>query len=251
VSLLRQIVEGLRFSALGLLSAMLPSPERDRLRRDHGVDPPSSSLTIGIAETAAGALLFLAGGIAWSRGGAGLMSSALLENWWPGLSTTHFQGTGLIGWLSWFLHPEAWLYGFVGLTGMVRCVAFAATREAVAEPVVWAALRGYQALRRRSWVKERERLLGPPRPDRIVEAPDGSIVVLTCRDKPEWNESVTIEVDERFYRLDGIEDRADGEWQVIAYRLRPQKEGEVFRTLVHYNGVRSCIPTYRDRGPTM
>jgi hypothetical protein len=216
----------------GLLAALTPQPWRDRLAAERGIDVPRFSLALGLLQLVAGVLLFLSGGISYVRGGALVTSFALLENWSDTLSTTDFQGGGLVNWIAWFLHPIAWLTGFVALTGLVRCVAFVATRETVAEPVVWLGLRLYETTRRRRRTADRLRTLGPLRPDRIVEEDAGQRVLLTCRERPEIREGVTVEIDGRFYALDGIEERPDGEWTILAYRLREQGEGAVIRKLL-------------------
>jgi hypothetical protein len=216
----------------GWVAALLPPPARDRLAREHGVDVPRCSLALGLAQLALGLLGFMSGGIAYMRGASLSLSWLLIENWEPGVSTTDMQGGGLVSWLGWFLHPLAWLTGFVALTGLVRIVAFVATREPVAEPLVWLVVRLREAFVRRRDSRRRERDLGPPRPDRFVEDPDGRLVLLSCRERPEIHGGVTVEVDGRFWLFESVEDRPDGEWTCRAYRLRRQQEGELIRRLL-------------------
>jgi hypothetical protein len=63
--------------------------------------------------------------------------------------------------------------------------------------------------------------------------PDGrGLLVLSARDKPDWNERVTIEYEGAFYRLVRQEDRPHDRGVDVAYLLRPQKPGELIRSLV-------------------
>ncbi len=220
--------------ATGLAAALLPSPERERLARSRGVHVAPFSLLLGLIELALGILLFMAGGLAFMRGGATATSLLLLENWDPTLSTTHFQGAGLVNWLAWMLHPVAWLFASVALVGMARCVAYAATREAVPEPAVWALLRLWQAAGARLEEQRRRQAFGPERPDRLERRPDGGLMLFTQHERPDWNEDVTIEVEGRFYRLSGVEQRRHGPWAVLAYRLEEREASEVVRGLVRY-----------------
>ena len=79
--------------------------------------------------------------------------------------------------------------------------------------------------------RRRLRALGPWRPDRIVQV-DTGLVVLSSRDKPDWNERVTIEYRGGFYRLVRREDRAHDRWVDAAHVLRKQQPGELIRRLV-------------------
>src|SRR5436305_1014908 len=75
---------------------------------------------------------------------------------------------------------------------------------------------------------------GAERPDRVLRDPDGDLVVLACREKPEWNERITLEIGERFYRLHRVEERADRGFHAHAYLLREIDDNEVFRGLLRY-----------------
>jgi len=218
-----------------LLVALLPSPERDRYARDRGVDAPRWSFALGLVQMAVGTFVWFRGALAFIGAAADDQVWVLLENWWPGLSSTHLQGVGLVNWFAWCLHPVSWPFAYLGLTGLLRCAAFGIGREAVGEPVVWAGMRLTQAFARRRRARTREAELGPARPDRILERASGGVVVLTCREKPDWNELVTIEIGDRHFRLDGVEEVRDGSRLTIAYALRPEDPHAVIRRLVRYD----------------
>jgi len=218
----------------GVLAALLPSPERERFARPREIDAPRWSFEIGLLQGVAGVVLFMAAGLAYTRPATTDQALILLRNWWPGLSTTHFQSLGLINWLSWWLSPASWPFTYLAFVGSARCIAFAIAREAVGEPVVWAAIRALQHARGARTARSRRARLGPLRPDRVLRGKGTDLLVLTCRDKPEWIPTVTIEIADRFYRLLDVHDRQDGEWSVVVYSLREQEPQAVIRGLVHY-----------------
>jgi hypothetical protein len=217
-----------------LVAALLPSPERERYARPREIDAPRGSFELGLLQGATGLAMFLMGGLAFMRPATAEQSMFLLENWFPGLSTTHFQSLGLINWFAWFLFPGSWPFAYLALVGLARCSAFAVTREAVGEPIVWLGLRVWQRVRGRAAHRAREKRLGPLRPDRVLPGKGGDLFVLSCRDKPEWTPAATLEIEDRFYRLVSAEERRDGEWSVLVYRLREHETEAVIRTLVHY-----------------
>jgi hypothetical protein len=223
-----------RWLADGLLVAILPSPERDRYARDREIDAPRWSFAVGLLQMAAGTFIWFRVGLAFIGAGTDDLTRVLLENWWPGLSTTHLQGVGLVNWLTWCLHPVSWPFAYLGLTGLLRCAAFGISREALGEPVVWAGMRLAQTTARRRREKRREADLGPVRPDRIREREQGGVWVLSCREKPEWNDLVTIEIGDRLFRLDGVEELREGSRVTIVYALRSEAPNAVIRRLVRY-----------------
>lgn len=220
--------------ARGLWATMLPDPERGRFAAAHEIDAPAWSVLVGLIQLLFGTFTFLYGGLAFMFGASVLPSMTLLENWFPGLSTTHFQGVMLVNWFAWFLHPMSWPLAYLALVGLMRCVAFGVSREAVGDPLVLAVAR----LTQRTGASHRERRwrrrLGPQRPDRIVDDPGADLVVLSCREKPEWNTIATIEIDDRYYRVTAVEIRRDGSWEALAYLLREQEAGRLVRRLIPY-----------------
>jgi len=230
----RWVVHLLREAALHGLAVLLPDPERGRLARRHSLDAPLASLVLGLAQGVVGAGGYMAAGIAFLRGVASDSSRQLLENWSPELTSTHVNATGLAGWLVWLVHPLSWPWAYLALVGAMRAVAFAATREAVGEPLVVAGLRTAQhvaaAMRRRRELRR----LGPPRPDAVTADGDG-LVVVTCRPKPDWNETATVEIDGRHYRVAARSTGRDGGHEAIVYRLAPAHPGAIVRRLVRYD----------------
>lgn len=218
----------------GLWVALLPSPDRQRFAREHGLDAPRWSLAVGFLQGGIGVTLFVVGGIAFFRAVSGDLSQQLLENWQPGLTSTHFRATGMMGWLAWLVYPASWPWSYLALNGLGRCVAFAITREAFGDPLVLIALRGIQRVRGGREARRREAELGPLRSDRVFREGE-DVLVVTCREKPGWDESATVEIEGWYYRLAGVEERREGAWKSIVYRLSPCDETAAIRRLVPYS----------------
>jgi len=221
----------------GVWAALLPAPERQRFARERRLDAPLWSLALGLVQGGLGLVLFVVGGLAFTRGVSGDLSQGLIENWQPGLSTTHFRATGLVGWLAWLIWPTSWPRSYLALVGLGRCLAFAITREAFGEPLLIPVIRVLQRASRRRREQAREARFGPLRPDRIL-AEGEEILVVSSRPKPGWDEAVTVEIEDRYYRLASVEERTDGAWSSLVYRLREQDATSAIRRLVRYGPPR-------------
>jgi len=224
----------------GLLALITPDPERTELARESRLDVPLWSFCIGVVE-------FLGCGL-WLVGDAQqFIENAVAEHARlffeeKGQPTT-FEETlalywsGALAWFVWLMRPYTWLLGSFVVAGVGRMVAFGLNREGMGEPVVWAALRLWQLTGRLLRGSRRKMQFGPLRPDRWLREPGSDLVLLTCRERPDWNEYVTIEVGEQFYRLKRVEERRDGAWKAYAYLLREENPNEIIRALVRYEPV--------------
>lgn len=226
---LKNFIEQLRFVVLGLTAALLPSPESYRCATRWGVDAAAYSMILGIVEATSGGLLFFFGGIAAVTGTSPLLGIAMLENWLPGLTSVHFMGAGLLALATWLIHPFAWFLALVGLTGVVRIFAFVASRESVGEPFVWAVLRIVQLTSQRATGAKRTRELGPLRPDRLEYKGASSLRIISSRERPEWTDGTTLEVNGRFFSYGGNENVMDGSHCAISYSFSEVDANEVLR----------------------
>ncbi len=226
---LRYFSEQLRFVILGLMVALLPSPENQRLGARWGVDVAAYSIILGIVEVASGGLLFFFGAIAAITGTSPLLGIVLLENWVPGLNSVHFMGVGLLALATWLVHPLAWFLALVGLTGAVRVFAFVVGRESVGEPVVWLILRIGQLAHRRAIGAIRARGLGPLRPDRLEYDGDTGLRIISSRERPEWVEGTTLELNGRFFLYADVGDVMDGIHCAVSYTFTELDCNEVLR----------------------
>ena len=223
---------------LDLLAAFLPSPERDELVR-RGADPLVWSLVLGLVEFLAGGSLLISNAIASFQEMANANAAFVLEKMDPqALSSTAnrmaITSSGPILWLTWVARPTTWLLASIPVVGIARLVTFGINHDSVGEPLVWLPLRIWQLVRRRLAVSRDLLRFGPERPDRVLREPGCDLVVLSCRPKPDWNERVTIEISERFYRLHRAEERQDGSFWAHAYLLREAPDNEIIRALIRY-----------------
>lgn len=257
--MLRTVLAYCSWAARGVLSAVLPAPERDRIAASYQISPPRWSFALGMTGGALGLLLYMDGALGFMGLLGGEQALALLDSEMPGFGRL----AGIMTWLTWHLQPEAWLYMYLALMGLVRVLAFAITGQAVAEAVILPPLRGIQWLRGRTARQARLVQLGPTRSDRVLAERGGDLVVLSCRKKQDWDEVATIKIAGRFYRLIDVADRQDGLWTTIAYRLREIESTDAVRKLVKsdlrpptgYSGATKTPPAgrlwYFAFGPTM
>jgi len=242
---LRHLVEQLRLVILGVTAALMPSPEGQRLANRWGVDAAAFSIVLGFVEAAGGGLLWFFGGVAAVTGTSPLLGMTLLENWFPGLDPVHFMGAGLLALATWLVHPLAWLLALIGLTGAVRIIAFVANREAVGEPVVWAVVRLGQLTIRGTRTKRRVGDLGPPRPDRLQYEGISGLRIVSSRDRPEWGDGTTLEVDGRFFAYVGASDVRDGMYGAVRYEFTELEPNEVLRNPQPYRPLTVSAATTR------
>ena len=130
------------WAARGLLSAVLPPPERDRIAAGYQISPPRWSFALGVIGGATGLLLYMDGALGFMGSLGGDQALLLLDTEMPGLGRL----AGIMAWVAWHLQPEAWIYMYLALMGLFRVSTFVATGQAVAEPVILARLRGLQWL---------------------------------------------------------------------------------------------------------
>jgi hypothetical protein len=221
-------------------AALLPTPERGRLLQRFDFTPPvvKASWWLAAVQVALGPVWFLRG-LAYAQAYAARGVAILLNG--P-LKDAGTNATGaIVGSPLYFLSYMATLEGFVLeyviATGIFRIVVLVGSGQPVGDPLVSAVAWLRRTHRRRSWETQRLRQLGPERPDRILEAPNGGLVVLCSREKVSWHERVSIQFGEDLFRLVRVEERPRGEWTDIAYVLRPQEPGEIIRDLVRLDGV--------------
>ncbi len=229
----------------GILAVFLPDPERAELARQSTVDGPLLSFWIGFLEFFGFGGYLVHDGMTFMRrvvdGNAALfLEHAQVDTFDEQLA---LNWSGALGWLIWLLRPLTWFLVLQMTTGIGRMLTFGISRQVLGEPLVLAGLRIAQGLRAAASGSRRKVREGPLRRDRWQQEEDGTLVLLTCREKTDWNEYVTIEIGERFFRLNRMELREDGPWRAYAYLLRESDSGEVIRSLVRYE------PTIPDSSP--
>jgi len=190
-----------------LLALVLPAAEREELERRYGVRPAALSALVGVLE-------FWLGLVVYGLG-------------FPGI------GGGIVAWTLWHANPVTWLGLLIMWTGILRGASYLSNRDSFGEPLVWLFLRLAQG---KGALSERRRIaaeFGEERPDRVVIDPDGGLVLLASRHKPEWDEYRTARLEDRFFKIAAVEKRTDGRFSVVAYRLEEVPESEPLRGIVH------------------
>jgi hypothetical protein len=222
---------------LDLLAALLPSPERDELVR-RGADPLVWSAVLGLVEFLVGGPFLISNAVAYIQELANANAELVLQMDPQVLASTAnriaITSNGPILWLTWAARPFTWLLASIPLVGIARLVAFGVSQDTVGEPLVWLPLRIWQLVRRRLDASRDRLRFGPERPDRVLREPGCDWVVLSCRPKADWNERVTIEIGERFYRVNRAEERQDGSFWAHAYLLCEAPDNEIIRALIRY-----------------
>ncbi len=223
-----------------ILALILPYPERQPYRRVVPVDIPFWSFVLGLAEFLGGGALAVHNGIQMLQQIARGNARAILDNN-PGFLGSEegaiaYGLSGSLNALVWFAMPTTWVLLSIPLVGMMRLVSFAASRETSGEFFAWVLVRlGQLANRQRRGAVKKARF-GPRQPDRLIEEPGCDRVLLTSMRQPDWNELVTVEIDECFYKVIGEEERRmPGEtFMVYAYKLQVEHENAVIRRLLRY-----------------
>jgi hypothetical protein len=129
--------------------------------------------------------------------------------------------------------PVAWVGLLMMVTAVLRWANYLANRDSLGEPLVWLFLRLLQLMRGADARRRGRRDFGSERPDRIVVDPDGTVVLLAGRLKPDWDDFRTVRVESRFFKIRAVEERAKGDYRAVAYLLEELPESEVLRGIVH------------------
>lgn len=223
-----------------LLALVLPDPERREQTRRVSADIPFWSALLGLAEFIGGAVYLVHDGMTFLQGTAERNASAIMANdptfFGSKENALAYYWSGSFNVLEWLSQPLTPILLTVPVVGMVRLVAFAASREASGEFLVWAFVRLAQLFGRQRRKAADKARFGVRRPDKLVEEPGCDLVLLTSTPQSEWNEYVTVEIGERFYKVTGQEvRRPPGErWSVYAYKLDEEPENAVIRRLLRY-----------------
>lgn len=229
--------DGLTAALAGILAALVPREPREGIVRRWGVDPPFWSGLLGLVEVFACPLALVADFLRVvprlvDQGADAVLAAGFEEHPHDSLAV---MWSGAFAWLRWLTSPLAMLLVLLTVTGAVRLVSFALTREAVSEPLVWLGWRLWRGFVRAPSLATRDAVrFGPARPDLVLPLEDGGLLVLSRDPKEEWNERITIQVGDRFFRLAEAGERREGSWHWHAYRLREEDPSAVIRGLVLY-----------------
>ena len=230
------VIRSAVFVFLSLIAAVLPAGDRRRLSRRYSLGLNGASLFVGATQVMVGGAVWAYGFLIYGGRISNLQTAAAGMNVEPSESLPTLMFAGPLTFIAYLLTPVGLLLAYITLTGVMRLVVLGTVREPLGDPLLVLVLWGGRSFRRGSVRQAQLARLGPERPDRIKEEGALDLVVLSCREKPEWNKRVTIQIGSRFYRLRGVGERQDGAQRAITYHLREADPGEVVRGLVRYDG---------------
>ncbi len=226
-----RLFRGVGLVFLSLAAALLPARDRERLRSRYPIDLNGATLFAGLFQLAVGPVWAYAF-LVYAERLADFQSTAAGMNVEPNVSMPILMLAGPLTFFSYLLTPIGLVLGYIAMTGLLRLIVLATVREPMGDPPLCLVLWGVRSVRRESARRAQLARLGPERPDRILREAGSDLVVISCREKSGWNDLVTIQAGNRFYRLLGVEERQDGPHRAIAYLLSEADENEVVRALV-------------------
>ena len=217
-------------------SALLPVVERERLHQRLSYEVPTVPASWALALVQVGLIpVWAILGIEYLSNVAGIEAAAALDSG-AAVTTRDLQLASVALAFAYLFSPLGLFLEYAIVTGAFRLAGVVASGRPVGDPLVSGFAWLMRAARSKRVERQRLRELGPERPDRIIEHEGDGLLVLCSREKAEWDERVTIQFGERFYRLAHREERPYGKWTAIAYVLRPTQPGEVIRGPVRLEG---------------
>jgi hypothetical protein len=153
------------------------------------------------------------------------------------LGYNDFFAVGALGYINYLLHPLTLLLVYCYGEGIVRALEAVYHERMPGLGVVALAWRGVEAARARARRARRQALLGPARPDEVVEpgrSPLGMLEIYSVEDRA-WSDVQVVDFGGEFYQLaskDLVERGAHHAWRYLLHRL---DDNEVIRgAIVRY-----------------
>lgn len=141
------------------------------------------------------------------------------------------SGTAVLITFEFLLYPISLLLGYFLMEGLVRFAAGLITSEAIPTLPVWL---GFKLIEFEQARKRARRLKLMPA-DQFELLTEQRVRIRSALRKAEWNGSVTISIDERWYEIES-EERGSAPY-VYIYLLRPASPGKILRRLERYELV--------------
>jgi hypothetical protein len=182
-----------------------------------------------MAESAAGAILFISGMIAFGHSfGQYVYIYAATQ---PQTKLAELFGMGALAYISYLLTPAAWLFLYLFIEGLVRGLEVAFHGSQPGLGLLHVGMRLADLARRALREAHRKSLAGPPRPDEVIMPdthPEGLLEIRCARPKP-WSERQVLTMDGEFYLMVGLGFGKREERHAHWYLFRPLEEREVMR----------------------
>lgn len=217
---------------LGLVLALLPErfrrkwlpPWRDNLR--------SSAAVSGVVQTLTAVGVLLARYPKFVNDQVAQIDVRVINGMAEKGGETAVRGIGVILLFAYVLLPLSILLIYFAFEGVVRFVAAMTTGEVVGTlPLTLIDVAGQK------WnAYHAEKKLGPRVPDLVSVPPDGGgydLTIASCREKPGWNDLMTISLNEVLYEVAGYEEGEEPRRYV--YQLRRAPLHKVVRGLHRYD----------------
>ena len=229
---MRELIFWTRDVLIALLVAALP----ERAKREgtlRAYSTTAAHVVSGAVEAVASAGFFIVGMISYVRDFSRGVGWTYLTSQ-PNLDTGHFFGVGALGFLSYLLRPLSLALVYCYLEGILRAfdAAFSGSHLGLgAVSLVWRAAQAISSRSRRFQVAV---MIGPPRPDEVVEpgaSRFGMLEIYSVEEKP-WRELQVVEFSGRFFQLAEKRLVERGEHHAWRYLLHELEEREVIRGAV-------------------
>jgi hypothetical protein len=233
-----------------LLVALLP----EALKREGRLSAwasPAAHVVSGLGESLLCAALFWVGMIRYVTDFGRTAGWTYLIHQ-PTLDTGSFLGVGALAYLSYLLQPQAVLLLYCFVEGLCRALGTVYGDRlpglGLARLVWW----GWHLARQRSRAAKLALLLGPDRPDELVQPADSRYRMLelyTVADKL-WSDEQVLAIGGAFYRLASKRLIRRGVHHAYQYLFHELEEREVIRgVIVRYQPPSAAEPPAPDPGP--
>ena len=220
------------------LALVLPLPERQRYEREVSADIPFWSLLLGLLEIFAAFFVLVDDYFAtmtniMAQTGAVMGDAANSANFDERLA---FHWLGALNAVLWFFQPFTLFFFLVFATGVLRIASFISSRDALGEPLAVLVLRLSQAIGNRYAETKVQVSLGPERPDRFLPGEAGDRILLSARERFDWQAGFSVDLDGEIFQIvsGGLNCPEGEDKKVWIYHLRRQPEGQLIRRLLPY-----------------
>lgn len=221
---------------VAFLAAFLP----EKVKKRSSLESAAIHVISGIVEASLGVILFVFGFLDYMEY-HNAVSTYIYMIKARVYTESQLRSLGLLGYLSYLLQPTTWLFLYCFAEGTLR--ALDAWLNGVSRGTIFLYV-PYKVAEYVGGVSERRRrqfLLGPPRPDEVLEptaSPSTLLEIYSVEDKP-WSEHQTLKYKDQFYVLTSKGFITRGKYWTYQYLFRELKRGEVIRgTVVEYPSLR-------------
>jgi hypothetical protein len=219
-----------------LLVALVVSVAPERAKRSGPLAPwasPGVHILSGVIESLAAGALFVVGmlrAVGLFAHGPGWVYLTRSDT----LGYDDFFAMGALGYLNYLVHPVTLLLVYCYGEGIVRALEAVYHERMPGLGMVALVWRGVEAATASARRARRKALLGPPRPDEVVEpgrSPLGMLEIYSADDRP-WSDVQVIDYGGEFYQLASKDLVERGAHHAFRYLLHRLDDNEVIRGVI-------------------